>query len=107
MIAMSLREDKNMKAYYDFGKNEEALDNRERFLEKFQDYFKIAAEWETKAKTIIVTNDEQKTDMEIARVGRLFLREKRKKKIIIHRLKSTIFIQKKKPLNNNSSTKKK
>jgi len=33
-IAMSLRQDKNMKAYYDFGKNEEALINREIFLEK-------------------------------------------------------------------------
>jgi len=46
-------------------------------LEKFQDYFKIASEWEVKAKSIKVTNDEQKTDMDIARVGRLFLREKR------------------------------
>jgi len=34
MLAMSLRPDKNMKAYYDFGKDEEALINRERFLEK-------------------------------------------------------------------------
>ena len=34
MIAMSLRPDKNMKVYYDFGKDKEALVNRERFLEK-------------------------------------------------------------------------
>jgi polyphenol oxidase len=34
LIDMSLRPDKNMKAYYDFGKDEEALINRERFLEK-------------------------------------------------------------------------
>ncbi len=31
---MSLKPDKNMKVYYDFGKDEEALINRERFLEK-------------------------------------------------------------------------
>lgn len=46
-------------------------------LEKFQDYFKLAAEWEAKAKTIVVTDESQKADMQIARVGRLFLREKR------------------------------
>jgi hypothetical protein len=46
-------------------------------LEKFQDYFKIASEWEIKAKTIIITNDNQVTEMEMARVGRLFLKEKR------------------------------
>ena len=34
MLAMSLRPDKNMKTYYDFEKDEEALINRERFLEK-------------------------------------------------------------------------
>jgi hypothetical protein len=49
----------------------------EYILERFQDYFKIAAEWEIKAKAIKITNDSQKTDMEIARIGRLFLREKR------------------------------
>lgn len=46
-------------------------------LEKFQDYFKLAAEWEAKAKTIVVIDENQKADMQIARVGRLFLREKR------------------------------
>lgn len=46
-------------------------------LKQFQDYFKIAAEWEEKAKTIVVMDESQKTDMEMARVGRLFLREKR------------------------------
>ncbi|MFA5297255.1 MAG: hypothetical protein WC389_03505, partial [Lutibacter sp.] len=46
-------------------------------LEKFQDYFKIAGEWENKIKTIIVTSDDQKVEMEMARVGRLFLRDKR------------------------------
>ena len=46
-------------------------------LEQFQDYFKIASEWEVKAKGIVVTDASQTTDMEMARVGRLFLREKR------------------------------
>ena len=49
----------------------------EYILEKFQDYFKIASEWETRAKGIVVTSDDQTVDMEMARVGRLFLREKR------------------------------
>jgi len=46
-------------------------------LERFQDYFKIAAEWETRAKTIVVTDAGQTADMKMARVGRLELREKR------------------------------
>jgi hypothetical protein len=46
-------------------------------LEKFQNYFEVAAEWETKAKAIVVTDASQKADMDMARVGRLFLREKR------------------------------
>ena len=46
-------------------------------LEKFQNYFEIASEWEQKAKTLIVTKPEQKAEMEMARTGRLFLREKR------------------------------
>ena len=46
-------------------------------LEKFQDYFKIADEWEKKAKTIVVTDASQAVDMQMARVGRLFLRDKR------------------------------
>lgn len=46
-------------------------------LEQFQDYFKIAAEWEAKAKTIVVTRADQAMEMEMARAGRLFLREKR------------------------------
>jgi hypothetical protein len=49
----------------------------EYILEQFQDYFRIAAEWEQKAKTIVVTNDSQAADMKMARVGRLELREKR------------------------------
>lgn len=46
-------------------------------LDKFKDYFDIASEWETKAKAIVVTDESQTADMEMARVGRLFLREKR------------------------------
>ena len=46
-------------------------------LTKFQDYFKIAAEWEEKARTIKVTNANQKVEMQMARTGRLFLKEKR------------------------------
>lgn len=46
-------------------------------LEKFQDYFEIAAEWEKKAKAIVVTKADQVTDMEMARTARLFLRGKR------------------------------
>lgn len=46
-------------------------------LEKFQDYFKIASEWETKAKMLIVTSETQVTEMKMAREGRLFLKQKR------------------------------
>lgn len=46
-------------------------------LEQFQDYFALAAEWEKKAKEIIVTNASQTADMKIARVGRLLLKDKR------------------------------
>lgn len=46
-------------------------------IEQFQDCFKIAAEWEAKAKTLVVTRGDQKTEMAQAREGRLFLRDKR------------------------------
>ena len=46
-------------------------------LEKFQGYFAIAAEWEVTAKTIIVTDEKQTDKMDMARTGRLILREKR------------------------------
>ena len=46
-------------------------------LEKFQGYFAMAAEWEQKAKTVVVTNATQTAEMQMARAGRLFLREKR------------------------------
>jgi len=46
-------------------------------LDKFSNYFDIASEWEQKAKSIVVTDESQTADMEMARVGRLFLREKR------------------------------
>ena len=46
-------------------------------LQKFQDFFKLAADWERKAKTIVVTDETQTADMAMARVGRLELRSKR------------------------------
>ena len=46
-------------------------------LDNFQSYFSIAAEWEKKAKTIVVTMAEQRAEMKMAREARLFLREKR------------------------------
>lgn len=46
-------------------------------LEKFQDHFKIAADWESKAKTIVVTSEAQTAEMKMAREGRLFLKQKR------------------------------
>jgi len=46
-------------------------------LDNFSDYFKVAAEWEVRAKTIIVKDASQIVDMKMARTGRLFLREKR------------------------------
>jgi len=46
-------------------------------LDNFSAYFQIASEWEKKAKTIVVSDANQEADMKMARVGRLFLRQKR------------------------------
>lgn len=46
-------------------------------LEKFTNYFQIASEWEKKAKEIVVKDETNLAEMQMARVGRLFLREKR------------------------------
>ena len=46
-------------------------------LEQFQRFFGVADEWTIKAKTLVVTNASQITEMELARKGRLFLREQR------------------------------
>ena len=46
-------------------------------LDNFQNYFELASKWELKAKSICVTNEDQTAEMEMARTGRLFLREKR------------------------------
>jgi hypothetical protein len=46
-------------------------------LEKFSDYTALAAEWEKKAKEIVVTDESQKDLMAMAREGRLLLRDKR------------------------------
>lgn len=49
-----------------------------KFLQdNFNDYFTMATEWKKKAGNIKVTNESQTADMEMARVGRLFLRDKR------------------------------
>jgi uncharacterized membrane protein YqiK len=49
----------------------------EVLLANFSDYFKIAAEWERKAKALQVTDESQVAEMKMAREGRLFLKEKR------------------------------
>jgi hypothetical protein len=46
-------------------------------LEKFQDYFKIAGDWEKKAQVLVVTSATQTAEMKMAREGRLFLKQKR------------------------------
>lgn len=46
-------------------------------LAKFQNYFELSADWERKARTIVVTDEKQIDDMKMARTGRLLLREKR------------------------------
>jgi hypothetical protein len=46
-------------------------------LKEFSGYFNLAAEWEVRAKTLVVTSETQTVDMQMARTGRLFLREKR------------------------------
>jgi len=46
-------------------------------LDQFSDYFRIAAEWESKARAIAVTSEDQTAEMKMAREGRLFLKQKR------------------------------
>lgn len=46
-------------------------------LEQFQGYFELASEWEIKAKAILVTKESQTAEMQSAREGRLFLRDRR------------------------------
>jgi len=46
-------------------------------LDNFSRYFQLAADWEKKAKTIVVTDESQIAEMKMARTGRLFLRQKR------------------------------
>lgn len=46
-------------------------------LEKFQDAFRLASDWELKAKMLTVTRDDQVAEMKMAREGRLFLKQKR------------------------------
>ena len=46
-------------------------------LDKFSGYFAMAADWEAKAKMLIVTDESQVAEMKMAREGRLFLKAKR------------------------------
>lgn len=59
--------------------NDSGLDKTKSqiLLDQFSNYFEIAATWENKAKTLIVTDINQKTEMKMAREGRLFLKAKR------------------------------
>lgn len=49
----------------------------EYLLEKFRNFFDVAAMWEEKAKGIVVTDASQTELMEQARKGRLFLKDRR------------------------------
>ena len=46
-------------------------------LDKFNDYFNIAAEWETKLDTLVVTDESQVAEMKMAGEARKFLKKKR------------------------------
>lgn len=46
-------------------------------LDNFSNYFEIASDWELKAKSLVVTSVEQRTEMKMAGEGRKFLKEKR------------------------------
>lgn len=46
-------------------------------LDNFSNYFNLAAEWEIKAKSIVITDVSQKHEMKMAREGRLELKQKR------------------------------
>jgi len=59
--------------------NESGLDKSKAqvLLQNFSNYFEIAADWENKAKALTVTREDQRTEMKMAREGRLFLKQKR------------------------------
>lgn len=59
--------------------NESGLDKTKAqyLLDNFSKYFKLASEWEARAKTIKVTSADQTFDMKVAREGRKFLRDRR------------------------------
>ena len=46
-------------------------------LEKFTDYFQIAAEWEQKSNALVVNDISQTTEMKMADEARKFLKQKR------------------------------
>ena len=45
-------------------------------LDNFKDYFEIAAEWEVKAKTLVVTRSDQEAEMQMAKTRPFFFSEK-------------------------------
>jgi hypothetical protein len=49
----------------------------QKLLSHFENFFKQASEWESKAYSIVVTSEEQKAEMKMAREGRLGLRQLR------------------------------
>lgn len=49
----------------------------EYLLERFRNFFDVAAEWEKKAREIVVTDAGQTEIMALARTGRLFLKDRR------------------------------
>jgi len=54
-----------------------ATSKAKALMDDFSDFFEIAEEWEVKAKTIVVTRPDQVAEMQMARSGRLVLKEKR------------------------------
>lgn len=58
-------------------KSELEQSKKEFILQKFQDFYAIADDWKKKAETIVVTKPEQKTEMKMAKEGRIFLKNKR------------------------------
>jgi len=59
--------------------NESGLDKTKAqvLLDNFSNYFEIAADWENKTKSLVITNINQVAEMKMAREGRLFLSRKR------------------------------
>lgn len=59
--------------------NENGLDKTKSqvLLDNFSGYFDLAADWERKAKALVITSVEQTAEMKMAGEGRRFLKQKR------------------------------